>query len=334
VDRLPRFDITVAGELNLDLILYGLPEDLPTERELMANGLSVTLGSSSAIFAHNLAVFGSRVGFISRVGDDPLGQIALDRLAASGADLSKTRKVSGPTKTGLTVILPQAGSRRILTYPGTMFEMCFEDLDLDYLTDAKHFHLSSFFLHRALRPRVAELFRKMKAAGLTTSLDTNDDPEDRWGDDLRNLLNYVDVFLPNEREAKKASGVDDLEGAVARLAGIVPMVAVKLGAAGALGQCGGERITSPPAAADADSVDPVGAGDSFDAGFLHQYVRGGSLATCLAFGNLAGAFSTTRPGGTEAFRDRQHFEQFFRRHWTQDKSNAAEFTPAPAKATS
>src|SRR5512142_2109025 len=154
VDRLPRFDITVAGELNLDLILYGLPEHLPTERELLANGLSVTLGSSSAIFAHNLAVLGSRVGFISRVGDDPLGQIALDRVAASGADVSKCRKVRGSTQTGLTVILPRATSRRILTYPGTMFEMCFEDLDLDYLADAKHFHLSSYFLHRALRPRM------------------------------------------------------------------------------------------------------------------------------------------------------------------------------------
>jgi sugar/nucleoside kinase (ribokinase family) len=106
LDRLPRFDITVADELNLDLILYGLPEDLPTEREFLADGLSVTMGSSLAIFAHNLAVLGSRVGFISRVGDDPLGQIALDRLAASGEDLSKTRKVSGSTKTGLTVILP------------------------------------------------------------------------------------------------------------------------------------------------------------------------------------------------------------------------------------
>ncbi len=329
---MPRFDITVAGELNLDVILYGLPEDLPIERELLADGLSVTLGSSSAIFAHNVAVLGSRVGFISRVGDDPLGQIALDRLAASGADISKTRKGGGSTKTGLTVVLPHASSRRILTYPGTMFELRFEDLDLDYLADAKHFHLSSFFLHRALRPRMAELFKKMNAAGLTTSLDTNDDPEDRWDGDLRNLLRHVDVFLPNEREAKKASGVDDLEGALARLAEIVPVVAVKLGAAGALGQHGGERIASPPPATDADSVDPVGAGDSFDAGFLHQYVRGESLATCLAFGNLAGALSTTRPGGTEAFRDRQHFEQFFRRHWTQDKSNTAEFTPAPAKA--
>jgi sugar/nucleoside kinase (ribokinase family) len=60
-----------------------------------------------------------------------------------------------------------------------------------------------------------------------------------------------------------------------------------------------------------DTVDPVGAGDSFDAGFLHQFVRGADLATCLTYGNLSGAFSTTRSGGTEAFCDRLHREQFF-----------------------
>jgi sugar/nucleoside kinase (ribokinase family) len=57
----PQFEVTVVGELNLDLILYGLPDELEPERELLADGLSLTLGSSSAIFAHNLSVLGGRV---------------------------------------------------------------------------------------------------------------------------------------------------------------------------------------------------------------------------------------------------------------------------------
>jgi sugar/nucleoside kinase (ribokinase family) len=61
-------------------------------------------------------------------------------------------------------------------------------------------------------------------------------------------------------------------------------------------------------------VDTVGAGDSFDAGFLHEFVRGSDLKTCLASGNAAGALSTTKPGGTEAFRDAQHRETFLRDH--------------------
>src|SRR3954464_2440735 len=102
---MPRFDVTLAGELNLDLILYGLPRELPEEGELLADGMNLTLGASSGIVAHNLACLGSRVGFISRIGEDPLGQIAVERLAAGGVDISKVKRVSGSTKTGLTVIL-------------------------------------------------------------------------------------------------------------------------------------------------------------------------------------------------------------------------------------
>src|SRR5438105_11450746 len=285
----PRFDVTLAGELNLDLILYGLPEKLSPECEVLADGLALTLGSSSAILAHNLAVLGAKVGFASRIGDDALGKIALERLAAGGVDVSRVKKTAG-AMTGLTVPLPRPTWRNILTYPGTIFETRFEDLDLDYLASARHFHLSSFFLQRGLRPRVGELLRKMKAAGLSTSLDTNDDPEDRW-EGVAEVLKHVDVFLPNEREACKITRTDDVERAVKRLADLVPTLVVKRGKRGAIAREAGKEFVSRGVAVNA--IDPVGAGDSFDAGFIHQYVRGADIETCLKYGNLAGAFSTT-----------------------------------------
>lgn len=307
---MPRFDVTIAGELNLDLILYGLPEQLQPERELLAERMMLTLGSSSAIVAHNLAALGSRVGFQSRIGDDPLGQIALERLKQGGVDVSKVCRVPGPITTGLTVILHHDAWRNILTYAGTIAELAWEDLDLEYLADSRHFHFSSLYLQRRLLSRVGELFSRLKAEGLTISLDTNDDPDDRWEGGLADLLTKVDVFLPNEREACKAAGTDDLETAIGKLSQLVPLVVVKLGRKGALAQRGKERIVIPskPVAV----IDSVGAGDSFDAGFLHQYVRGADLATCLTSGNLAGALSTTRPGGTEAFRDIEYREKFLR----------------------
>ena len=307
---MPRFDVTIAGELNLDLILYGLPEQLTPERELLADRMMLTLGSSSAIVAHNLAALGSRVGFQSRIGDDPLGKIALDRLQQSGVDVSRVRSVPGSTTTGLTVILHHESWRNILTCAGTIAETSWQDLDLDYLADSRHFHFSSYYLQRALRPRVGELFQRLKSKGLTISLDTNDDPDDRWEGGLHEVLRYVDVFLPNEREACKAAGTEDLEAAIHKLSTLVPLVVVKLGRKGALAQRGAERFTSP--SQEVVAVDTVGAGDSFDAGFLHQYVHGADLPACLASGNLAGALSTTRPGGTEAFRDSAHREKFFR----------------------
>jgi sugar/nucleoside kinase (ribokinase family) len=308
---MPRFDVTIAGELNLDLILYGLPEHLPPERELLADRMMLTLGSSSAIVAHNLSALGSRVGFQSRIGDDPLGRIALDRLKEGGVDVSNVRTVVGKTTTGLTVILHHEQWRNILTYSGTISELCWDDLDLDYLADSRHFHFSSYYLQKSLRPRVGELFKRLRSKGLTISLDTNDDPDDRWEGDLHDLLQHVDVFLPNEREACKAAGTEDLEEAVSKLSQLVPLLVVKLGAKGALAQRDSNRFTA--ASKEISPVDTVGAGDSFDAGFLHEYVRGSDLETCLASGNQAGALSTTRAGGTEAFRDAAHRKMFLGR---------------------
>ena len=307
---MPRFDVTIAGELNLDLILYGLPEQLLPERDLLADRMMLTLGSSSAIVAHNLSALGSRVGFQSRIGDDPLGRIALERLRESGVDVSKVRVVTGKTSTGLTVILHHEQWRNILTYMGTIAELSWEDLDVDYLADSRHFHFSSYFLQKALRPRVEELFRFLKAKGLTISLDTNDDPDDRWAAGLDQILRHVDLFLPNQREACKAAGTDDLEEAIGKLSQFVPLLIVKLGRKGALAQKGSERITA--ASKQVTPVDSVGAGDSFDAGFLNEYLRGSDLGTCLASANRAGALSTTRPGGTEAFRDTHHRHKFLR----------------------
>jgi sugar/nucleoside kinase (ribokinase family) len=307
---MPRFDVTIAGELNLDLILYGLPDQLAPERELLADRMMLTLGSSSAIVAHNLAALGSRVGFQSRIGDDSLGQIALERLRQGGVDVSQVRIAPGAITTGLTVILHHEAWRNILTYSGTIAETSWQDLDLDYLADSRHFHFSSYYLQRALRPRVGDLFQRLKAKGLTISLDTNDDPDDRWDGDLKDVLRHVDVFLPNEREACKAAGTENMEAAIRKLSEWVPLVVVKLGRKGAMAQRGGERFVSP--SREVATVDTVGAGDSFDAGFLHQFVRGVDLQTGLASGNLAGALSTTRPGGTEAFREVAHRDKFFK----------------------
>jgi len=304
-----KLGVAVVGELNLDIILYGLPKDLELEREYLAQRLGFTLGSSSAIFAHNLSILGTKVGFVSKIGGDPLGRLALQRLTDSGVETHRVVSAAGST-TGLTIILPHLGQRYILTYPGTMFEMQYRDIDIDYVCSARHLHLSSYFLHRSLRPQALELFRKAKSAGLTTSLDTNDDPEDKWDRDVLEVLKYTDVFFPNDREAKKLARTSDLSQALNTLAGLAKIVVVKRGPAAAICRKGEEQWSLVPPSVKV--VDQIGAGDSFNAGFIHQYLQGSSPEECLASANLAGAYSTTREGGTEAFRDRASMASFFR----------------------
>jgi sugar/nucleoside kinase (ribokinase family) len=305
-----KFDLSAVGELNLDLILYGLPAAFELDREYLASDVCLTLGSSSAIFAHNFALLGNRVAFHSVVGDDPLGEICVKRLGESGADSSGVRRAPG-RQTGLTVVLPQPQKRFILTYLGVMAEMSFEDLDLTRVFNARHLHLSSIFLQRALRPRVAELFRLAKEAGLSTSLDTNDDPENRWDEDVLEVLPWVDVLLPNEEEACRLARTDDPARAAELLTEKGPLVVMKRGARGAFAQKDREIVELQ--GQKIEPVDTVGAGDSFDAGFLHQFIRKAPLGRCLEYGNLAGALSTTRSGGTEAFRDADHRRTFMAR---------------------
>jgi sugar/nucleoside kinase (ribokinase family) len=304
-------DIAIAGEINLDLILYGLPENMELERELLGTDFQATLGGSSSILAHNLAVLGANVGFITRIGPDELGKVALARLGESGADV--TRTVCDPDcPTGVTVLLHHGRERHILTFLGTMSALTVHDLDLDYLKSARHFHLSSLFLQRALSPDLPQLFRELKSAGLTLSLDTNDDPDDQWSGVLDELLDLVDILLPNEAEVCRIAHCETLDEALTRLSPRVPCIAVKCGPRGSLVQIRDRRITAPPV--PVSPVDTIGAGDSFNAGFLLAWLRGLPPETCAMTGNITGALSTLRPGGTEAFRDRALLCEFLAAH--------------------
>jgi sugar/nucleoside kinase (ribokinase family) len=305
-------DISIAGEINLDLILYGLPEVMPMERELLGTDFQVTLGSSSAILAHNLAVLGTQVGFITLVGEDPLGKVALERLSESGTDLSRVRVARNGTATGVTLVLPHGTPRHILTYPGTMATMRLGDLDIDYLKSAKHYHQSSLFLLHALEPDLPALFKELKEAGLTISLDPNDDPSGRWGGVLPDLLEYVDLLLPNEGEACRMTGKNTLDEALADLAHRVPCIAVKCGSRGSVVRVSGETFTV--GGVPVQPVDAIGAGDSFNAGFLFGWLKGWPPDQCAYAGNITGALSTLRVGGTEAFRDRDLVRTFLQLH--------------------
>lgn len=309
--RQTLFDITIVGETNLDLILYGLPEEMPLERELLADGFNVTLGGSSSILAHNMALLGTRVGFVSEVGNDPFGDIAKAYLDESGVDLRRFRRKPGAT-TGVTVLLPHGKRRHILTYPGVMAELTVDDLDFGYLTSARHFHLSSLFLQTGLHAGLPKLFDDLKAAGMTLSLDTNDDPTGTWRGVLDILLDKINILLPNEDELLRIADAATLEEGLEKLASRIPLIVVKCGARGALVQQGGKQEWVRPHLVQ--PVDTIGAGDSFDAGFLSAWLAGETPLAAATKGNLTGALSTLRPGGVAAHRDYALRTNFLKAH--------------------
>jgi sugar/nucleoside kinase (ribokinase family) len=266
--------------------------------------MALRLGGSGAITAHNLAALGNSVGFVAAVAADDPGKVCRDELLSVGVDLSRCveRPQSRDVQTGVTVHLQHPVRRHMFTYPGGTRDLAFSDLDLDYLTRGRHFHLASYYLQRALTPDIPKLCARLKQAGLTISLDTNDDPSQEWDRGILDALPYVDVLLPNEREVCLLAGEDDLENAIDRLRKLVSLLVIKRGPLGATAYTA-ERCWSSPAHT-VTVVDAVGAGDSFNAGFLHGWMRGWPIEQALDYGNLTGGWSTTAHGGTAAFREK------------------------------
>ena len=288
------FDILVAGEINPDLILTGNVIPAFNQVEKLIDSATLTIGSSSVIFACGAARLGLKVGFIGVCGDDVFGKFMLDEMSKRNVDVSNV-VVRKNGQTGLSVIFNNQSDRAILTHSGLIAELQASDITDSLLKQSKHVHVASYFLQTKLQPDLPSLFQRAHSLGLTTSLDTNYDPSEKWiGFD--ELLSVTNVFLPNETEAKSLSGADNVDEAASRLGSKVEALVIKLGKDGALGICGSQRVQVK--SIPVNVVDTVGAGDSFDAGFIYGYLNNWQLEKSLCLACVCGALSTQQAGGT------------------------------------
>jgi sugar/nucleoside kinase (ribokinase family) len=293
--HMKTYDILIAGEINPDLILSGnvVPEFGQVEK--LVEDATLAIGSSSAIFACGAARLGLRVAFIGVCGDDVFGRFMFEEMQKRNVDVSNVI-VRATEQTGLSVILNQGADRAILTYPGLIPTLQASDISDALLCQVRHLHIASYFLQTKLQPDLPNLFRRVHSLGSTTSLDTNYDPSEKWlGFD--ELLSVTDIFLPNKIEALSITQLNDVELAARQLANKSKLVAIKLGADGALA-CQEDLITRSDSVS-VNVADTVGAGDSFDAGFIYGYLNDWELHKSLRMACVCGALSTQRAGGTD-----------------------------------
>jgi sugar/nucleoside kinase (ribokinase family) len=291
--------VLVVGELNVDMIVSGLDTLPKLGREIIAADQQTVLGSSSAICASGLARLGAEVDFLGKVGDDYLGDFVTEELHQLGVGTRHVVRDSA-ARTGITISLTYAKDRALVTYLGSIAALRSTDIQTSILKDYDHMHVGSYFLQKGLQPGLQDLFDIAHRTGLTTSLDTGWDPEERWGGDkLLELLALVDIFFPNEEEACAITGAGDAELALRELGQRTMLVVVKQGAEGAMALRDREIVRST--GFKVHVVDTTGAGDSFDAGFLFAHiVQGQPLEDALRFANACGALSATGHGGTAA----------------------------------
>jgi sugar/nucleoside kinase (ribokinase family) len=290
-------DCLVAGDACADLLIDGIAR-LEFEKEKLAKDMNLVLGGSSSIFAFNLARLGARVGFAGVLGDDFFGTFVDQRLRWAGVNtraLQRRPKV----KTGLTIWCQNGSKRAGVTYTGSIALLRARDVTDAILRKARHLHVGAYFLLKNLHPGAAALFRRARKLGLTTSLDCNYDPAEKWDSGIRGVLKFTDIFFPNEIEAVRLTQCRDVERAAAKLGKLVRVAVVKLGAHGALVCAEGRQFRVP--AIKTRVVDTTGAGDSFDAGFLACYLNGGSIEESARAGVAAGARAVSAAGGTGAF---------------------------------
>ncbi len=291
------YDIIAFADSCVDLILrdddiaprFGQVEKTIADYDLV-------MGGSCCIFAAQAAKLGLRVALLGAVGADAFGELMLETLSLAGVD-TRYMRVDKKLRTGLTAHLVQAEDRAMLTYPGSINALTASDIRDDMLARASHLHYGSLFLQTGLLPDSIKILGRAKKLGLTISLDTNWDPADAWDIDLEQTLRAVDVLLPNEQEAQRLCGRASLSAAARYLRQRVDILAIKRGAEGASAWSQGIEAVQPVALAAAGG-DGIGAGDSFDAGFLAGWLDGLPLADCLSIACQCGRAVASRRGGT------------------------------------
>jgi ribokinase len=291
------YDIITIADSCVDL-LVDLGETLPRfgQVEQWVPDYFLEMGGSACLFACQAAKLGLRVGILGRVGDDACGRLVLERLRESGVD-TRYMSVEPTLKTGLGVALCRAdGDRAILTYGGSLNAVYPADVTDEFLASARHLHYCSYYLQTNLLPQAAHILRRARELGLSVSLDTNWDPDGEWAGGLAQALAQADLFFPNEQEARAIARSATVDEALEALLERVGTVAVKMGERGAVVGQGAERLRAPVEPVS-QVVDTVGAGDSFNAGFLAGWLRGLSLDRCAGIANACGRATTMARGG-------------------------------------
>jgi sugar/nucleoside kinase (ribokinase family) len=296
-----KLDAVVAGELYADLIMGGFDFWPQPGQEAFAREFQRELGGGAAITACGLATLGTATALFGIAGSDSRDWIGA-RLAGKGVDISLLM-TDANEPTAFTVAVTAPHDRAFFTYLGANkgFPVALAQAAAAMLfAGARHLHLA----YAPPWDTAAGLFDAIHRNGCTLSLDAG--WHEDWLGDPRALetLRRVDVFFPNEAEAARMTGETEPARMLQRFADAgVPCVVLKLGEEGSAMLH--QRAVLYASPRKVSPVDTTGAGDCFDAGFLHAWLRSEVPARCLAAGNICGALSTEDYGGIAGFPSRE-----------------------------
>ena len=266
------------------------------------------LGGSSANTACALAGLGAVVAFWGKVGGDLFGDFVMQEMHNRGIDIKHLLQDTS-INTGACIALSYPEDRALISYMGSIAALKLEDLPLDQIRNHDHIHSGSIYIQQGLQPDFGKLFKTAKQARLTTSLDSGWDPKNRWEVDLKTVLPYIDVFIPNSVEAMQITRTGSVAEAAAELSQYGSMVVIKCGKDGALARKGDQVWESP--AFEVNSLETTGAGDCFNAGLLFAlFQERQPLPVAMHFANACGAIGASTPGASSSIKSPAQIHEF------------------------
>ena len=296
--------VCIIGNLNADLVLYPLRDFPAWGTEVLVSSMDWRPGGiGNALLC--LARLGVEVSALANVGDDLVGQQLLSTLRTAGVDTGHVER-SPDAPTALSVGLGRDdGERAFVTHLGHLGLL---DVDLvlrhrEAWKEAQFVLFSGHFLRPGLGfEGVRTLIDEARAEGKKVLFDTGWDvsgwPE-RSVEEVMQLVEHVDVFLPSLSEAQALTGAISAEDCLEILSARCPGdVIVKMGEGGSITRTA-EGVFRQPAFPVAP-LDTTGAGDSFNAGVILGLLKKWAIPETLRFANAVAALVISRPGSDKS----------------------------------
>lgn len=278
--------VYVAGTVFLDLILTGLEGPPPPGTEAYASGMAVSAGGVATV-AVALARLGVPVVLAALFADDIWADLLWRTLSDEGVDLTPSRRVSD-WSTPLTVSLAFENDRSLATYSAA------PPVTLN-VAEGLTAKASACFTHIA--PGIsASWLNRARSLGIPVFTDSRWDPSETWPIEVLETLRPEDAFLPNASEAMAYTRQSNPRQALADISELVAVAVVKCGVDGAIASESGGPILQEPGL-KVEALDPTGAGDVFDAGFIYATLQGWPLEQRLRFAVVCSGLSVVQRGG-------------------------------------
>ncbi len=305
--------LAIVGNLNVDQWVQTVERFPAWDEEVVVDSVRIELAGTAGYLLRTCHGLGLDAVVVSTIGDDMFGRFVQQSLGELGFDTGGV-DVLRHEETSLGMIFVGPGGRRgILTTLGAHAQMdpaVADRHDLLVAGCAEVFLCGSYLLPRFGPAAARPYARALRARGQTVAFDPSWDPGG-WGQATRRdtfeLLRAVDIYLPNEEELRCLTGTSDVEAALDAVEGLLGETVVKRGAAGAVFASGGHRVTVPAYAVAA--VNTIGAGDSFDIGYLYARRLGWSPERRLRFACALAAIVVSQPG-TRSYPDADQVMRF------------------------